>query len=169
MEDTLLQLEAIAAVDENWGLGYRGGLLARVSPDLRRFRELTWGGRVIYGRRTLRTFPGERPLPGRENVVLTHDAAFRAEGIVAVHSLEELASWLRQSREPRSFVIGGAQVYRELLPWCRAAHITRLGRSFTADCFFPDLDSSPDWYLAEQGEEQVWEGLSYSFSTYRRR
>ena len=172
MEDILgLELQAVAAVDENWGLGREGRLLARVAPDMKRFRQLTTGQRVIYGRKTLATFPEEKPLPARENILLTHDPHFQAEGIVPVHSLAELERLLRQRQaaEPKiNFVIGGAEVYRQLLPWCSQAHITLLHRTFPADRFLPPLSGRSDWCLDRCDGPYEWQGLSYSFCTYKR-
>ena len=161
-------LEAVAAVDEGWGVGHDGQLLAYVSPDLKHFKELTYGRRVIYGRHTLATFPKARPLPGRENVMLTHDTAFAAPGLTVVHSLQELAELLDKSDAGGNFVIGGATVYSQLLPWCQRAYITRLHRSYPADCFLTDLDAHPAWRLAEAGEIQVWQDIPFSFCTYER-
>ena len=163
------QLEAIAAVDDCWGLGREGRLLAHVSPDLKRFKELTWGQRVIYGRRTLATFPKEQPLPGRENLLLTHGGLPELPGLVTLSGLSRLEQYLRDSETKRNFVIGGAQVYRQLLPWCVRAHITRLSGSFGADCFLTDLERHPDWRLAESGPVQSWQGQEYVFLTYERR
>lgn len=174
MEDILgWGLQAVAAVDDNWGLGFEGRLLARVGPDLQRFKQLTLGQRVIYGRKTLSTFPGEKPLPGRQNVLLTHDTRFHREGIVAVHSLDELGRLLEEGQKQPSpkenFVIGGAHVYRQLLPWCLTAHITRLYASFAADRFLTPLSNRSDWYLAQEEGPFNWQGLDYAFLTYRRR
>lgn len=169
MEDILsFDLEAVAAADEGWGLGYQGRLLAHVAPDLRRFKELTTGQRVIYGRRTLATFPQGQPLPARENVLLTREGSFSHPGLRVVHSLHELGEYLSSAPERRNFVIGGAEVYRQLLPWCARAHITRLHRTFVADCFFPDLDAHPAWRLIEAGAAETWQDIPYSFCTYER-
>ena len=170
MSDILnFHLEAVAAVDDNWGIGHDGKLLAYVSPDLKHFKELTYGQRVIYGRHTLATFPKGKALPGRENVLLTHDASFEQENITVVHSLHELAEYLKSRDDGLTdFVIGGSTVYGELLPWCEKAHITRLYKTFPADRFFPDLDAHPGWRLLEAGEPQVWEDIEYSFRTYGR-
>lgn len=171
--NTLLDLDiaAVAAVDEQLGLGREGRLLASVKPDLKHFKELTYGQRVICGRRTLSTFPGGRPLPGRENVLLTHDPDFPpAAGLTVISGLSRLEDYLRQTADGRRiFVIGGAEVYRQLLPWCSRAYLTCLRRTYAADCFFPDLESHPDWELTEESPVYNWEGLDYTFRTYARR
>ena len=87
-------MELIVNVTENWGIGLRDRLLVSISADLKRFRALTMGKTVILGRRTLATFPGGKPLKNRENIVLTHDAGFAAEGALVAHDLAELFALL---------------------------------------------------------------------------
>lgn len=159
-------MNAIASVDENWGIGYQGELLARVSADLRRFKALTMGHPVILGRKTLATFPGGRPLPGRDNLIMSTSMETAPEG---ARVFRDLGSLLRAARSD-SFVIGGETVYRQLLPYCDTAYLTLFHRAFQADAFFPDLDADPAWTLSgEEGPFETEEGLSYTFRTYRRR
>ena len=166
------EIAAIVAVCDGWAIGYEGGLLVSNRADMRRFRELTWGCPVIMGRATLESFPGGRPLAGRRNIVLTHDAAFEREGVTAVHSVDEALAAV--SGEELAWVVGGAQVYAELLPWCARAEVTRNYCARPADAFFPDLDANPEWELECEGPEEVVapgqgdEGLAYRFQTYRR-
>lgn len=157
---------AIASVDENWGIGYQGELLAHVSADLRRFKALTMGHPVILGRKTLATFPGGRPLPGRENLILSTSMASAPEGARVFRDLPALL----HAAPADSFVIGGEAVYRQLLPYCDTAYLTLFHRVFEADAFFPDLDADPAWALAEEeGPFAAEEGLAFTFRTYRRR
>lgn len=159
-------MNAIASVDEHWGIGCQGRLLARVSADLRRFKALTMGHSVILGRRTLDTFPGGRPLPGRDNLIMSTTMDAAPEGARLFRDLEGLLAAARSD----SFVIGGETVYRQLLPYCDTAYLTLFHRTFEADAFFPDLDADPAWFLAEEeGPFQTEEGLTYTFRTYRRR
>ena len=167
------ELAAIVAVCDGWAIGYGGGLLVSNRADMRRFRELTWGCPVIMGRTTLESFPGGRPLKGRRNIVLTHDAGFERTGVDAVHSVDEALAAI--SDDGLAWVVGGAQVYAELLPWCARAEVTRNLCTRPADAFFPDLDASPEWELEREGPEEVVapgqgdEGLAYRFQTYIRR
>lgn len=166
------ELAAIVAVCDGWAIGYEGGLLVSNRADMRRFKELTWGCPVIMGRATLESFPGGRPLKGRRNIVLTRDAGFAREGVLAVHSVDGALAAV--SDDELAWVVGGAQVYAELLPWCVRAEVTRNLCARPADAFFPDLDASPEWELAHEGPEEVVapgegdEGLVYRFLTYRR-
>lgn len=121
-------MNVIAAVDQNWGIGKNGDQLVYLSEDLKRFQALTTGHAVILGRKTLATFPGGRPLKRRRNLILTRNAGFAAEGAEVFFSLEDLL----QAAPDDAFVIGGASVYRQLLPWCTTAYITKIDRVFPA-------------------------------------
>ena len=155
----------IAAVDQNWAIGCQNKLLARLSPDLKRFKALTLGHPVLLGRKTLETFPGGKPLPGRQNYILSTNPDYKVENALVLHSLEEA----RTSCPADTFVIGGAQVYRAALDWCDTAYITKIHASFEADAWFPNLDDLPEWELTE--EEPVLEdgGLTFHYATYRRK
>lgn len=155
---------AIAAVDKNWAIGRNGTLLCHISADLKRFKALTLGHPVILGRKTLATFPGGRPLPGRQNMILSRDPSFQAEGAEVFSSVEALLA----AAPPDSFVIGGQSVYRALLPYCQRAYITKIFHRFPADAWFPDLDNDPHWQLETQ-EAPLAEGpLSFQYIAYRR-
>lgn len=157
-------MQLIAAVDENWAIGYGGRLLCPVKADLRRFKALTMGHGVLLGRKTLSTFPGGRPLPGRENFILSRDPAFEAEGARVVHSADEALRLCPRD----TFVIGGAQVYRLMLEHCDKAYITKLRAAFPADAWLPDLDALPDWEKAEEGETLEEGNVRFQYILYRR-
>lgn len=157
-------MKAIVAVDQNWAIGKSGDQLCYISADLKRFKELTLGHSVILGRKTLSTFPGGRPLKGRKNLILSRDPAFEAEGAEIYRSVEAL---LAQAPED-SFVIGGASVYRALLPFCDTVYATKIAHSFPADVWFPNLDRDPAWQIVEKEEPLEEKGLSFQYVTYRR-
>lgn len=157
-------MDLIAAVTEDWGLGYRNQLLVHISADLRRFKKLTMGHAVLMGRKTLVSLPGGRPLPGRRNLVLTGRKDWAPDGVEVFGSIPEL---LKAAPED-AFVIGGASVYRALLPYCSTAYLTKVRTVRPADCYFPDLDRAPDWHLAEESDEQEEGGLRFTFATYRK-
>ena len=124
----------------------------------------TTGRAVILGRKTLATFPGRRPLPGRRNLILSRDPDFAPEGAEVFRDVETL----RAAAPEDAFVIGGGAVYEQLLPWCDTVYVTRLGRVFPADTYFPDLDAAPDWRLAETEGPYEHEGISFCYDIYRR-
>lgn len=168
-------MELIAAVDRRWGIGYKGQLLARVRGDLRHFKTLTEGKTVILGSNTLLTFPDSKPLKNRKNVILHPDASYKVEGATVLHSTDELLEYVAARPDEKFIVIGGASVYRQLLPYCDEAFITRFERTFEADAFFEDLDALPDFRLASQSEPMLSDpatdtvgDMPYVFLVYRR-
>ena len=164
------KLTAIAAVDRCWGIGQSGDLLVRLPPDLKRFRELTFGHTVVMGHTTFLSLPGQKALPGRRNVVLTRNPEAICPGTETCHSLENLLHSGILSPSERVFVIGGAQVYIQLLPFCEDAYITRIESEWPdADCFFPDLDGSPGWALVESSGAEYWNDVVFRYTRYRNR
>lgn len=160
-------MNAIVAVDEQWGIGYKGKLLFSVPEDLRHVRELTEGQTLVMGRKTFLSLPGGKPLPNRRHIVLTRDPAFEAGGITLCRSLGELAEALQDTPPQTVWNFGGAEIYRLLLPYCETAHITKFGGHKTADCFFPDLDAEPRWRLVQQTEPALSGEVYYQFCEYR--
>lgn len=158
-------MNAIVAVDENWGIGRGGDQLCYISADLKHFKALTTAHPVILGRKTLATFPGGRPLPGRRNLILSRDPAFTIVGAEVYHDLESLLA----AASVDSFVIGGGSVYRALLPYCETVYVTKIMSTFEADTFFPDLDADPAWQVAEREEPLEENGLQFQYLTYRRK
>lgn len=159
---------AIAAVDEKWNIGRDGDLLVRIPPDLKRFQSLTLGKTVVMGRKTLASLPGGRPLPGRQNIVMSQRGIPAQPGLTCCDSLETMMEAISDRCSEDIFVIGGGEIYALLLPQCTKAHITKIHRRFLADTQFPNLDLRTDWHLeAEEGPFQ-YEGLSYSYCSYIR-
>lgn len=157
-------MNAIVAVEENWGIGQNGDLLARISADLRRFKELTIGHAVILGRKTLQTFPGGRPLTGRENLIMSTAMDAAPEGAKVFRDLGSLLA----DAPKDAFVIGGASVYCGLLPYCDRVYVTKIHKSFPADAFFPNLDDKGDWQVTETEGPFEENGLRFSYVTYER-
>ncbi len=147
-------MKLIVAVDNEWGIGYQGELLARVRADLKYFQSLTKGNTVILGSKTLSTFPGGRVLKDRTNIVLSRRPDYAPEGAIVVDSLEKLFEMLKDFDTDKVFVIGGATVYEQLLPYCDTAYVTKFEKSFEKDAYFPNLDASTDWTLASVGDAQ---------------
>lgn len=157
-------MNLIVAVDENWAIGKDGDQLIYLKEDLKRFRALTSGHTVILGRKTLATFPGGRPLKNRRNLILSRNPQFQAEGAEVFFSVEELV----KHADGDPFVIGGASVYEQLLPYCDTAYITKIHAGFPADTYFPDLDKSEEWKVTEESESLEQDGISYHYVTYSR-
>ncbi|MCH4120518.1 MAG: dihydrofolate reductase [Atopobiaceae bacterium] len=160
-------MNAIVAVCKDWGIGLNGGLLVHSKADMHRFVELTMGGTVVMGRRTLQSFPGG-PLKGRRNVVVTHDPASLPEGVVGVTSPEAALEAVAGEDPSRVWLIGGESVYRALLPHCKRAYVTKFDVTLPADAFFPNLDEDPAWELERtEGSGTTAEGVGYEFCVYR--
>ena len=166
------KLKAIVAVCDDWGIGRAGDMVVANRADMRHFVRCTKGHAVIMGRKTLESFPGGRPLKDRRNIVLTRDAAFEREGVEVVHSVDEALAAV--AGEDEAWVIGGAEVYRQLLPLCSEVVVTKNHCVREADAYFPNLDEDPAWrvastdggYVIEPGEGDA--GVAYEFLTYER-
>ena len=159
-------MELIVAVYDDWGIGCEGTQPVALSVDRKFFREMTKGAMVIAGRRTIGDFPGKKPLPGRINVALTKTQQ-EIPGFTVCTSPEE-AMELAKTAE-RAMVIGGGSVYRQMLPYCDTAYITKVHTVIPCDTYFPNLDEMDDWYLAETmmaGEEN---GIGYEMLLYKRK
>lgn len=159
----------IASADQNWGIGYRNQLLARVPEDMKQVSAKTRGNIIVMGRKTLESLPGGKPLPDRTNIVLTANREYTVENALVVHDIPELIERLKDYDKP-VYVFGGESIYRQLLPLCTKAYITRFHETFQADSYLPNLDTLEDWKLVEQSPVQISKtGMVYQFTTYVRR
>ena len=159
-------MELIVAVYDDWGIGRDGTQPIALSADRKFFRETTRGAMVIAGRKTIADFPGQKPLPGRVNVALTRTAR-EIPGFTVCTSTEEAAQ-LAKTVE-RCFVIGGGSVYKQMLPYCDAAYITKVHVTPASDTYFPNLDEMDDWYLAETLQSGEENGIGYEMLLYKRK
>lgn len=159
-------MELIVAVYDDWGIGCEGTQPVALSADRKFFRETTRGAMVIVGRRTVEDFPGKKPLPGRVNVMLTRSSE-EVPGFTLCHSPEEAAALAESA--PRAMVIGGGSIYRQMLPFCDTAYVTKVHTTIPCDTYFPNLEEDPDWELEsvlQSGEEN---GISFEMCLYRRK
>ena len=149
-------LKLVACVDKNFGLGLNGKLLFRIPDDLKNFRRLTLNQTVIYGRKTLQTFPNRQPLDSRRNIVLSRSK--KISGAEVVGSVEELFDALNVADE--NFVIGGSEIFNELIPYATEIFLTVVDAEVQADKFFPDVDE----FILRAA--QIFDG--YEFRRYTR-
>ena len=159
-------MELIVAVYDDWGIGCCGTQPVALSADRKFFRETTRGCMVLAGRKTIGDFPGQKPLPGRVNVALTRSQS-EIPGFTVCHSPQEAAELAKTA--DRAMVIGGGSVYKQMLPLCDTAYITKVHCMPESDTFFPNLDADPQWELCEvllSGEE---EGIAYDMCLYKRK
>ena len=159
-------MELIVAVYDDWGIGKDGTQPIALSTDRKFFREMTKGAMVIVGRRTIADFPGQKPLPGRVNVALTR-SDMEIPGFTVCHSPAEAAEIAKTAE--KAMVIGGGSIYKQMLPYCDRAIITKVHVTPESDTYFPNLDEAPDWALSEilrSGEE---DGIRYEMCVYTRK
>ena len=131
-------MNIIVNADKNWAIGKNNSLLVRIPADMKYFRQMTEGNIVVMGRKTLESFPGGQPLKKRTNIVLTSDKNYKVKDAVVVNSVEALLEELRQYNDEDIYVIGGESIYRQLLPYCKVAHITKIDHAYEADTYFPN-------------------------------
>ena len=158
-------MELIVAVYDDWGIGADGTQPVALSADRKFFRETTRGAMVIAGRRTIADFPGQKPLPGRGNVALTRSGK-EIPGFTVCPTVEEAVELAKKA--DRAMVIGGGSIYKQMLPYCDTAYITKVHVTPESDTFFPNLDEDPQWKLQQilmSGEEN---GIAYEMCLYKR-
>lgn len=164
----LPNFHAIVAVCDDWGIGRAGDLLVRNREDMRSFVRHTKGHTVVMGRKNLQSFPDAKPLVDRRNIVISRDGSYAPDGVEMARTIEEAINLARRDEEV--WVIGGGQVYQELLPYCSSAVVTKNHCTRDADTFFPDLDADPDWAVEKIEKGGVIKaGIPFDFVTYTRR
>ena len=161
-------MNLIVAVDENWAIGNKDDLLIRIPADHKNFRQETTGKVVVLGRKTLETFPQGLPLKNRTNIIMSTNPAFKVKDALVVHDLEELLKELKKYNSEDVYIIGGESVYRQMLPYCDVAHVTKIDHAYEADAYFPNLDESSEWQITADSEEQTYFDITYHFLKYER-
>lgn len=161
-------MNAIVVVDQNWAIGREGALLFELPTDMRRFQELTRGGAIIMGRKTLNSFTDGKPLPNRRNIVITRNADLVPPEAEVVPAPEDAVTLTADMDPERVWVIGGGSVYAALLSQCRRVFLTRVESVSESepDTYFPDLDHLPGWEVESESEAITENGLTYRFVQY---
>lgn len=162
-------MNIIVAVDNNWAIGNKNELLIRIPNDHKHFREETTGKVVVLGRKTLETFPQGLPLKNRTNIILSKDKEYRVKDAIVVHSVEELFKELQNYKDEDVYIIGGESVYRQMLPYCNIAHVTKIDHEYEADTYFPNLDKEDAWEITADSDEQTYFDIAYQFLKYERK
>lgn len=165
-------IAAIVCADKNWGIGYNGDLLVKIPEDMKHFKELTMGETVIMGRKTYDSLP-VKPLPNRENIVITRTLNNSDCYCYTLEQTKNVLNFVINCDDTvkinNMFIIGGGQIYKELLPYCEKVYVTEIDHEFeNVDTYFPNLDEMPDWWLIERSEEKEYNGIKYRFSVYER-
>ena len=162
-------MNLIAAVDLNWGIGKDGGLLVSLPGDMKYFKEKTSGKVVIMGRATLESLPGGKPLPNRTNIVLTTNKDFEREGCIIVHDMDELAAACRDYAPDDIMVIGGEQIYMQLIRQCDKLYITKILEEFEADKHLMNADRMKSFELVSESDVMEEKGVQYQFLVYQKK
>ena len=158
----------IAAVASDLGIGKDGKLLFHIKEDMAWFRSHTLHNVVVMGRKTLESFPNGLPLKNRTNIVLTGNKNYKVKDAIIVHTIEELLEEIKKYPSEEVYCIGGDSVYKQLLPYCDTAHVTKIDFGYEADSYFPNLDEMPEWKITAESDEQTYFDLEYSFVKYER-
>ena len=158
---------SILNCDSKWGIGKRNGLLFNLPLDMKFFRETTKGHVVAMGENTLLSFPGSKPLKNRINIVLSQDITHNYEGVINVHTFDEFLHEIKKASEQDDvYVIGGASIYRQTLPYVDKVLLTKVLADGKAEVFFVNLDEHPDFEMVESGPIIKDGEIDIKFTTY---
>ncbi len=158
-------MKAIFHTDKKWGIGKQNDLMFSLPQDMKFFRETTKGKTVVMGLNTLKSFPNGKPLKNRTNIVLSPEDV--CEDVITVHNLDELFTELQKYEEDEVFVIGGASVYKTLIPYCTEVLVTKVDADGGAEVFVPNLDEDKNFVLVSESEPQEDNGYVIRFCTYQ--
>ena len=155
---------AIVHADKEWGIGKNNDMMFSLPTDMKFFRQTTSGHTVVMGGKTLRSFPNQKPLKNRVNIVLTRGQV--CDECVVVRSFDELKQEMKRRENEEIFIIGGGEIYKELLPYCHRALVTKVDAVGGAEVFFPNLDKDESFVCIQEGEPIQDNGYTIRFTTY---
>ena len=155
----------IAAISKNRVIGNKGKIPWHISEDFKRFKQVTMGHPVIMGRKTFESL-SVKPLPGRENIVITSNSDYSFPGIIVKHSLKDALEYCEY--KDKIFIIGGASIYQQALDFANVLDLTLIDRDFEGDTFFPKIDYTK-WTLVSKTEKQDPKYGRYWFLRYERK
>ena len=159
---------SILNCDINYGIGKKNGLLFNLPLDMKFFRETTKGHAVCMGENTLLSFPGSKPLKNRTNIVLAQDSTHNYEGTICVHSFEEFLKCISNyGKEDDVFVIGGASIYRQTLPYVDMVYLTKVNKDGGAEVFFDRIDENPNFVCIDEGTPIMDGDIEIRFTKYK--
>ena len=161
-------MNLIVAVDKNWAIGLKNKLLVSIPEDMKFFRTETAGKVVVMGRKTLESFPGGIPLKNRINIVLTGNRDYEAKGALVLHTVEDILQELKKYPSQEVYIIGGESIYRQFLPYCDTAHVTKIDYAYEEDTYFPNLDKLPEWKVTASSGEKTYYDLEFEFFKYEK-
>jgi dihydrofolate reductase len=162
-----MKISLLVAADENNVIGKDNKLPWNLPADLKYFKNLTWSMPVLMGRKTFESVG--KPLPGRRNIVITHNKAWTAVGAEVAHTIKEAIAMAKESDVKEIFVIGGAEIFKEVLPQANRIYLTRIHHLFEGDAFLPEINKA-EWRLVKNIDCKKDEKnpYDYSFQTWER-
>lgn len=164
-----MKITLIAAIGDNNELGRNGNLIWKIPDDLKNFKTLTMGHMMLMGRKTWDSI-GKRPLPGRTHLIISHEFMSNEpdKRVFWFKNINDALNFAQNS-ETELFVIGGATIYKQLLPFATNMYISHIHDTYKdADAFFPDIVWT-DWIISEIKDMSSYEGIDWSFASYNLR
>lgn len=157
----------ILNADKKFGIGKRNGLLFNLPLDMKFFRETTRGHTVCMGENTLLSFPGSKPLKDRLNIVLSLENEYGFPNVIVVHKFDEFLKLIKEhSLNEDVYIIGGASIYRQTLPYVDKVLLTKVNADGGAEVFFPNLDEDPNFECVDEGTPVMDGDIEIRFTTY---
>lgn len=163
-------MNIILAADKKWAIGKDNDLLIHIPGDLKYLKKMTTGKTVIMGRKTLESLPGGKPLPNRRNIILTRSKDFKVPGAEVFHSIEDVLQLIKSGdiESNEVFVIGGADIYKQMMPYCDKFYITKIEAELPADRYFVDLDQINGLKITWTAPAEEYRGTKYQYVLYER-
>ena len=159
---------SILNCDKNYGIGKKNGLLFSLPLDMKFFKETTLNHVVCMGENTLLSFPGSKPLKNRTNIVLSQDPSHNYEGVINVHTFDEFLKTIKKyAISDTVFIIGGASIYRQTLPYVDQVYLTKVNADGKAEVFFVNLDEEKDFVCIKESEPVMDGDLEIKFTVYQ--
>ena len=156
---------AIVHVDREWGIGKGNDMMFSLPRDMKFFREMTLNHVVVMGGNTLRSFPNQKPLKNRVNIVISRGQV--RDDCIIVRSYDELKNEMKARQDEDIYVIGGGEIYKALLPYCHEVLVTKVDAVGGAEVFFPNLDEMENFVCVDEGEPLEDNGYTIRFTTYK--
>ncbi len=157
-EFKIYNISIICVLGKNNAIGYKNKLLWDIPDDMEHFKKITTGHTVVVGEKTFQSIGS--PLPNRENIIITLDKNYKANGCKIVHSVEDILEMAKQKKDEEIFIIGGGQIYSLFLPYANKLYLTIVDDKPKADTFFPDYSEFKN-IISEEKKE--YNGLKYKF------
>ena len=159
-------ISAIVAVDNNWGIGYKGDLLEHIPEDLKYFKEITMNKTVVMGLTTWESLP-KKPLPNRTNIVITYEPKESSEAYF--WDMETTKKFIDAHKEEEFIIMGGGSIYKQFLPFYDYVYITKIYNEHdNVDTYFPNLDELKDWKKIPVSFIKEYKGIKYQFWLYKK-